>query len=85
MEQRFSAAALRQLRAGETLVATDAGDRVEAVIRLDPEAEIYLYVSRYLNPEALRLIDEDGRAASDYRETLDPADPGPGGTYRSFS
>jgi two-component system nitrogen regulation sensor histidine kinase NtrY len=70
MEQRVSAAALRQLRAGEAIVATDVGDRVEAVIRLDPDAEIYLYVSRYLNPEALRLITEADRAASDYRETL---------------
>ncbi|HEX8194043.1 MAG TPA: PAS domain-containing sensor histidine kinase [Allosphingosinicella sp.] len=70
MERRVSAAALRQLRAGEAIVATDVGDRVEAVIRLDPEAEIYLYVSRYLNPEALRLIREADRAASDYRETL---------------
>jgi two-component system nitrogen regulation sensor histidine kinase NtrY len=71
MERRVSAAALRQLRAGETIVATDAGDRVEAVIRLDPDAEVYLYVSRYLNPEALRLIDEAGRAASGYQRTLD--------------
>ncbi|HKR25789.1 MAG TPA: HAMP domain-containing protein, partial [Allosphingosinicella sp.] len=70
MERRVSATALRQLRAGETLVATDIGDRVEAVIRLDPDAEIYLYVSRYLNPEVLRQIDEAGRAASDYQETL---------------
>ena len=70
MEQRVSPAALRQLRAGEALVATDAGDRVEAVIRLDPSAEIYLYVSRRLNPESLELIDEAGQAASDYRETL---------------
>jgi len=70
MEQRVSTAALRQLRAGETLVATDAGDRVEAVIRLDPDADIYLYVSRYLNTEALRQIDEAERAAGDYRQTL---------------
>ena len=70
MEQRVSPGALRQLRAGEALVATDAGDRVEAVLRLDPSAEIYLYVSRHLNPEALELINEAGRAASDYRETL---------------
>ncbi len=70
IEQRVSAAALRQLRARETLVATHAGDPVAAVLRLDPDAEVYLYVSRYLNPEALRLINEAGRAASDYRETL---------------
>ena len=83
MERRVSATALRQLRAGETLVATDTGDRVEAVIRLDPEAEVYLYISRYLNPEVLRQIDEAGRAASDYQETLNqlarPAIPVPRG------
>jgi two-component system nitrogen regulation sensor histidine kinase NtrY len=70
MEERVSPAALRQLRAGETLVATDAGDRVEAVVRLDPVAEVYLYVSRRLNPAVLRQIDEAGRAASSYQETL---------------
>jgi two-component system nitrogen regulation sensor histidine kinase NtrY len=70
MEQRVSAAALTQLRAGETIVATDAGDRVQAVIRLDPEARVYLYVSRFLNPQVLRQIDEAGKAASDYQETL---------------
>ena len=70
MEERVSPAALRQLRAGDALVATDAGDRVEAVVRLDPEAEVYLYVSRYLNAAVLRQIEEAGRAASAYQETL---------------
>jgi two-component system nitrogen regulation sensor histidine kinase NtrY len=70
MERRVSTAALRQLRAGETLVATDAGDRVQAVIRLDPEAEVYLYVSRFLTPQVLQRVDEAGKAASDYQKTL---------------
>ena len=71
IEQRVSAAALTKLRAGETLVATDAGDRVEAVIRLDPVAEIYLYVSRKANAAVLASIDQSSRAASDYQAVLD--------------
>src|SRR3546814_6234688 len=39
LDKRFPAAVLTQLRGGETRVITDAGDRVEAVLRLDPEEE----------------------------------------------
>jgi two-component system nitrogen regulation sensor histidine kinase NtrY len=63
--------ARRQLRAGDALVTTYAGDRVEAVVRLDPETEIYLYVSRPVNANVLRQIAEAERAASSYRETVD--------------
>jgi two-component system, NtrC family, nitrogen regulation sensor histidine kinase NtrY len=73
IEDRVSATALRQLRAGEALIATDAGDRVEAVVRLDPTAEVYLYVSRYVNADVLRQIDEASRAASSYQEALNRA------------
>ena len=71
VEQRVSADALVKLRAGETLVATDAGDRVEAVIRLDPDAEVYLYVSRKANASVLASIVQSSKAASDYQDTLD--------------
>jgi two-component system nitrogen regulation sensor histidine kinase NtrY len=71
LEKRFPASALTQLRGtGETRVITDAGDRVEAVIRLDPAEEIYLYTSRKVNPAALRQIQEARSAASAYQETL---------------
>ena len=70
LEKRFSAAVLTQLRGGETRVITDAGDRVEAVFRLDPEAEVYLYASRAVNPQAIRQITEARNAASDYQKTL---------------
>jgi two-component system nitrogen regulation sensor histidine kinase NtrY len=70
LEKRFPAAVLSSLRGGESRVVTDAGDRVEAVVRLDPQAEVYLYTSRKVNPAALRQIEEARSAASDYQKTL---------------
>jgi two-component system nitrogen regulation sensor histidine kinase NtrY len=70
MEARVPPAALRQLRAGDALVTTYSGDRAEAVVRLDPDAEIYLYVSRPANANVLRQIGEAERASSSYRETV---------------
>jgi two-component system nitrogen regulation sensor histidine kinase NtrY len=70
LERRFPAAVLSSLRGGETRVVTDAGDRVEAVFRLDPQAEVYLYASRKVNPAALQQIEEARSAASDYQRTL---------------
>ena len=70
LERRFSAPVLSELRGGETRVVTDAGDRVEAVVRLDPEEEVYLYASRKVNPAAIQQIEEARSAASDYQKTL---------------
>src|SRR3546814_18665758 len=70
LDKRFPAAVLTQLRGGETRVITDAGDRVEAVLRLDPEEEVYLYTSRKVNPAAIQQIEEARSAASDYQKTL---------------
>jgi two-component system nitrogen regulation sensor histidine kinase NtrY len=44
---------------------------VEAVIRLDPEAEVYLYVSRRANPAVLASIEQSSKAARDYQAVLD--------------
>jgi two-component system nitrogen regulation sensor histidine kinase NtrY len=70
LETRFPAKVLSELRGGETRVVTDAGDRVEAVVRLDPEEEVYLYTSRKVNPAAIQQIEEARSAASDYQKTL---------------
>jgi two-component system nitrogen regulation sensor histidine kinase NtrY len=70
LEKRFPAALLSQLRGGETRVVTDAGDRVEAIFRLDPQAEVFLYASRKVNPAALAQIEQARSAASDYQRTL---------------
>ena len=71
LEKRFPASVLSSLRGGETSVATHAGDRVEAVLRIDPEAEVYLYASRDVNPVAFRQIEEARSAASEYQRLLD--------------
>lgn len=70
LEQRFPAAVLAGLAAGKPLVEPDAGDRVEAVVRLDPERPIYLYTSRRVNPAVLAQIEEARSAAGDYQQTL---------------
>jgi two-component system nitrogen regulation sensor histidine kinase NtrY len=70
LDKRFPAKVLSSLRGGETRVVTDAGDRVEAVVRLDPKAEVYLYTSRMVNPAAIQQIQEARSAASDYQRTL---------------
>jgi two-component system, NtrC family, nitrogen regulation sensor histidine kinase NtrY len=70
LEKRFPAQVLSSLRGGETRVVSDAGDRVEAIVRLDPQAEIYLYTSRTVNPSAIRQLTEARSAASDYQKIL---------------
>ena len=73
MEQRLSSRVLNSLRGGEPRVVTDAGDRVEAVIRLDPQQEVYLYISRFLNPAALQQNRAVQSAAGSYQRTLNRA------------
>ena len=70
VEQRLPPQVLNSLRSGEPRVVTDAGDRVEAVIKLDPQEEIYLYASRRMNAAGIRQMEEAQSAASDYRRTL---------------
>src|SRR3546814_9978988 len=64
LDKRFPAAVLTQLRGGERRVLTDAGDRVEARLRIDPEEEVYLYTSGKVNQAATKLIEEIRSAAS---------------------
>jgi two-component system nitrogen regulation sensor histidine kinase NtrY len=69
-EERFPQRALRTLQANQPWVTTDSGDRVEALIRLDPTQNLYLYISRAISPAAIRQLREAQNALSDYRETL---------------
>jgi two-component system, NtrC family, nitrogen regulation sensor histidine kinase NtrY len=46
LESRFPAADLLAMQAGEVKVKFDIADRIEAVVRLDPEARIYVYGAR---------------------------------------
>jgi two-component system nitrogen regulation sensor histidine kinase NtrY len=70
LEERFSPQVLNSLKAGETRVVINAEDRVEAVIRLDPQAPVFLYAARAVNPEAITQMEQARDAASDYQETL---------------
>ena len=69
---RFEPEALRELSAGE-LLSTATGDRVEAVIRLDPQAPVYLYGARAINAAATAQLQQAQDAAGAYQRTLERA------------
>lgn len=48
-------------------------DRIEAIVRLDPQAAVYLYGARYVSPEAMSALVKARSAASDYQKTLQRA------------
>ena len=60
-------------KAGEVHAFQPAKDRVEALVRLDPQAAIYFYGARAVSPEATTALGYARDAASDYRRTLDRA------------
>jgi two-component system, NtrC family, nitrogen regulation sensor histidine kinase NtrY len=70
VEQRLPRAALPALRTGQPRIVTDAGDRIEALIKLDPTQDLYLYISRRMDVRALGQWREAQSAVSDYRMTL---------------
>jgi two-component system nitrogen regulation sensor histidine kinase NtrY len=70
LEDRFTTSTLRKLKAGEAIGKEEGGDRVEAVVRLDPKAEVYVYGARAVNPRLLKLAEEAQNADSDYQKTL---------------
>ncbi|HYW15139.1 MAG TPA: HAMP domain-containing protein, partial [Allosphingosinicella sp.] len=70
LEERFTVATLRKLKAGQAIGKEEDGDRVEAVVRLDPKAEVYVYGAREVNSRLLKLAEEAQNADSDYQKTL---------------
>ena len=73
LEDRFPAATLLKLKAGQAIAKEEGGDRVEAVVRLDPQAPVYVYGARQVNARLLKLAEEAQSAASDYQKTLNRA------------
>jgi two-component system, NtrC family, nitrogen regulation sensor histidine kinase NtrY len=67
---RFSATLLRSMRAGEVRF-TSTRDRVEAVVRLDPQAQIYFYGARAVSPDGIGQMLQAQTAASTYQSTLE--------------
>ena len=71
LDRRLPAAAINELRDGRARVVTDAGDRVETVVRLDPEADIYLYASRDADPVVLANVAKARSALGDYASMVE--------------
>jgi two-component system nitrogen regulation sensor histidine kinase NtrY len=59
--------------AGQVHVFQSTRDRIEAVVRLDPQAAIYAYGSREVAPAAITALANARNAASDYQRTLNRA------------
>ncbi|QMW24288.1 sensor histidine kinase NtrY-like [Sandaracinobacteroides saxicola] len=66
-EARMRALDLSGARVGEAQVVASARDRVEAVVRLDPTAPVYVYVSRRVEPRVLEQVARTQTALSDYK------------------
>ncbi|HYD38346.1 MAG TPA: ATP-binding protein [Allosphingosinicella sp.] len=73
LDQRFKAVDLLKLKAGEVRVVLGTQDRVEGVIRLDPQAAVFLYGARVVNSTAVASMDQARSAASDYQKALERA------------
>jgi two-component system, NtrC family, nitrogen regulation sensor histidine kinase NtrY len=71
--EQLSRQMLIQLPAGQPQIFQPANDRVEAVIRLDPQAAVYFYGARAVSPQATAALRKARDAASDYQKTLDRA------------
>ncbi len=67
---RFPVATLRAMRAGEIKYML-ANNRVEAVIRIDPDIPIFFYGARVVDANAIAQIRQAQTAASEYQSTLD--------------
>jgi len=70
VEQRLPRAALPELQNGQPRVTVEAGDRVEAVIKLDPSQDLYLYASRAMDAAAIQQWRQAQSAVGDYQMTL---------------
>lgn len=59
------------LKDGQPRVAVNASDRVEAVVLLDRDTQLYLYVSRRVDPIVLSQVARARSALSDYNATVE--------------
>lgn len=70
LDRRIRPQDVRAAAAGSARVITDAGDRVEALVRLDPTAPVFLYVSRKVDPLVLAQVARTQTALSDYKSLI---------------
>ena len=70
LTRRFAPEVLRAMRAGEMRTASTP-NRLEAVVRLDPQARVYFYGARAVNETATAQIREAQNAATAYKSALE--------------
>ena len=73
IQQRFRLSEVTGLEAGKVLVKIATPDRVEGIIRLDPNSPVFLYGAREINAKAVQALAEARKATSQYRRTLERA------------
>jgi two-component system nitrogen regulation sensor histidine kinase NtrY len=71
LSARIARLDLAGARFGEVRVVASAVDRVEAVVRIDPVLERYVYVSRTVDPQVLAQVARTRTALSDYKALTD--------------
>ncbi len=61
--------AFNQARAGQVVILpSQTGDRVRALVQLDPVADTFLYVGRLIDPKVLGHVDKASSAAQIYQD-----------------
>ncbi len=71
VERRVTADVVARLLRGEPVVVTDSPDRIEAVTRLLPNGNTFLYNSRISDPQALAQTARAKAVLADYNALLD--------------
>jgi two-component system, NtrC family, nitrogen regulation sensor histidine kinase NtrY len=71
VEKRVSAKILADLAAGKPVIVSDSADRIEAVTRLYPNKDLYLYASRISDRQAVMQTERAKNVLADYESLLD--------------
>jgi two-component system nitrogen regulation sensor histidine kinase NtrY len=71
VEKRVSPGVVERLTRGEPVVVTDSPDRIEAVTKLMPAGNTYLYASRISDPQALTQSARAKAVLRDYNALLE--------------
>ncbi|MHB9878738.1 HAMP domain-containing protein [Pacificimonas sp. ICDLI1SI03] len=70
LEQRILPGDLIRATGGDTAILGGRNDRVEAIVRINPGDQTYLYASRTVDPGAVQAADRAAGARSEYSDLL---------------
>ncbi len=71
LAQRILPTDLARAQGGQASVIASSSDRVEAVVRIDPIFERYIYVSRKVDPQVLNSVARTQTALSEYQSLIE--------------